>query len=64
MRELEQLAHTLTDIKSVLVCAKKLSEKSREIIERLEPRIEMLEQRIDRMVINNPHKMDDGSWPT
>lgn len=47
--ELEALAHTLNDIKTVLECNVDFAQKALQISENLKPRIKMLEQRIDEM---------------
>lgn len=67
-KELDNLSHTLIDIMAIVKANHHLIEKATEINARIEPRIERLKERIDRMTAENKpkedvHKSDTGSWP-
>lgn len=47
--ELENLAHTLVDIKTLQECNKATIERAVELQERIGSRIKMLEERLDRL---------------
>lgn len=50
-KEIENLSHTLNDVNTSLKCSKKLLEGHSDLVKRLEPRIEDLKMRIDRLTI-------------
>lgn len=64
--ELENMAHILNDVKTVQDVIKNLVEKANEIDSRLEPRIKMLSERLDRLTAEQPkkdhHKPAPGGW--
>lgn len=47
--ELINLGHTLNDVKTVLEAGNKLEEQAIKVRKQLEPRIKMLEQRLDEL---------------
>ena len=50
-KELENLAHTLNDIKTSIKCSELLIKSHIELIERLNPRVQLLEGRVDSLAI-------------
>jgi len=51
-KEIENLAHTLNDIRTVIECSKLLLKEHKNLVNRLEPRIDVLQTRIDFLTIN------------
>lgn len=50
-REIQAAAHALNDIKTVIELGNITEQKIQETVKKLSPRIQMLEQRIDRLMI-------------